>query len=205
MNIIYKITYLPHIGTDYPKYYIGSKYKYKRKYFGSVTSSKIFEFTNGLSLKQWWRTETSTHPENFIFEILEDCGEDITTNELVEIELEYQKKLDITTDEWFNQSFACGHFVSSLKDADTKQKMSDATKRYWASEEGQKKKERLRESNKKSKSKMMKELWETDSKFRRTALELARGPRTESFKEKMSKNMSDYWRYKKEYENFASE
>ena len=57
MNILYKVTYLPHLNTNWPKYYVGSKYNYKGNYFGSVDSKQIYEYTEGLTLKDWWKKE----------------------------------------------------------------------------------------------------------------------------------------------------
>lgn len=160
MHVLYKITYLPHLGTNRPKYYIGSKYNYHRKYFGSVASKQIFPFTEGMSLKKWWKNQTTKQPNLFTFQIIMSF-EDIDKQTLIEEEYKLQKQLDcVSNPDYFNQGFATKGFVSSIKTDETKKKMSESTKRYWNSIDGQKKKERLSERNKITKSEQQKKIWQ---------------------------------------------
>jgi ribosomal protein L32E len=161
MNIIYKITYIPHLNTDYPKYYIGSKYNYTGNYFGSVSSAQEFDYTEGLSLKDWWKNRNK---DDFIFEIIQDCG-DVDTKKLVKIERDIHKKLNVLSDDFFNSSIATLGWVSVKKSEKTKEKMSEKTKEFWESELGKQKKKRLIERNEKHSSKRLKEKWQ-DPEFR---------------------------------------
>ncbi len=163
MNIIYKVTYLPHLDTIYPKYYIGSKLNYKGNYFGSIASRKKFKFTDQFTLKDWWRFEIKHHPKNFLFEILEECSV-LNKHQLAEKEKEYQLKHNVViSEEYFNQAIATGLFVSSKKDNETKLKMSNSLKNYYQTEEGIEKRKRLIERNKTSHSITMKEKWKHPS------------------------------------------
>lgn len=157
MHILYKVTYLPHLNTDLPKYYVGSKYNYKGNYYGSVASSMIFEYTNGLPLKQWWKNSLKD-VSNFTFEIIE-VFDDVTPQELVEKEFELHQQLNVLSEEYFNQSLATKGWVSSKKSEETRKRMAEKTREYWESEEGQKKRERLQERNRQTKSQEMKDKW----------------------------------------------
>ena len=161
MHILYKITYIPHLNTSYPKYYIGSKYNYNGKYYGSVSSKQVFEYTNGVSLCDWWKSKKK-NPENFIFEILESY-EDITPNDLVLCEKDLQLKLNVLSEEYFNQSIAAKGFCSVKKSENTKKLMSEKTKEYWNSKEGEEKRQRLINRNLQSQSNIMIEKWKTPS------------------------------------------
>lgn len=163
MNIIYKVTYLPHLTTNYPKYYIGSKLNYKGNYFGSIASRKKFEFTNESTLKDWWRFQIKKHPENFLFEILEECSM-LDKYQLTEKEKEYHLKHNVAiSKEYFNQATATGLFVSSKKDNQTKLKMSSSLKEYYQTPEGIEKRKRLVERNKTLHAITMKEKWKQPS------------------------------------------
>lgn len=142
MHILYKITYLPHINTKFPKYYIGSKHNYKKEYYGSVASAQIFDYTNGMKLKDWWKSEVKKNRENFLFEILE-VFETITTQELVLREYDLHKKLNVLGDDFFNNGVATRGFVSSLKSYKTREIMSLKTKMFWDSPAGAEKKRKL--------------------------------------------------------------
>ena len=161
MHILYKITFIPHLRTAFPKYYIGSKYNYKGNYFGSVDSSQIYEFTNGLQLREWWKLQKK-NPDNFLFEIIESF-ENITALELVEKERDLQISLNVLSEDFFNHSIATKGFCSVKKSATTKQVMSEKTKAFWDSEEGLLKKQRLAERNRQLKSLQMKEKWKNPS------------------------------------------
>jgi len=163
MNIIYKVTYLPHLSTNYPKFYIGSKFKYKGNYFGSIASRKKLEFTEGVSLKDWWKKQCKHNPNAFQFEILEDCSM-LDKHQLAEKEKEYQLKHDVAhSSEFFNQAIATGLFVSGKKDEETKTKMSKSLKEYYQTPEGLEKRKRLVERNKILSSNTMKEKWKNPS------------------------------------------
>lgn len=166
-NIVYKITYLPHINTDLPKYYIGSKYNYKENcYLGSVSSNQIFSFTKNKPLKEWWKYETKNHPERFSIEIIREYDYSIDKYMLVEEEYKIQKTLEVQSNkEYFNQSYATKGWVSAEKTETTKLKLSQKTKEYWNSPEGLEKKKRLVERNKKTKSIEMKKKWEENKEF----------------------------------------
>ena len=168
MHVVYKITFIPHIGTDKPKYYIGSKFNYKPGYFGSVSSKKVFGYTNDIPLHIWWKKEAKDNPGNFKFEILEECSK-MNKYELVKCENEWQLHFDIRTSDYFNQVYASGKFVSGAKDKCTKLKLSDSLKKYYSTEEGGLKKERLVERNKATRSSIMKERWQkpTDKMIKR--------------------------------------
>ena len=148
MNIIYKITYLPHLNTNYPKFYIGSKMNYSssRFYLGSVSSKQIFEYTENMPLYQWWKLKTKNCSSDFLFEILEIYNCD--ANELLLYEEQWQRKLDISSNEYFNQAYATKNFCSKKNSESQKLLKSKKTKEFWASPEGELKKERLRARNK---------------------------------------------------------
>ena len=154
MHILYKITYLPHLNTSNPKFYIGSKYNYKRKYLGSPSSNQIFPYTNSVSLKDWWKQENKKNPSNFVFEILEILPDNITPQELVLKEKDLQLSFNVSNSpEYFNQSIATKGFCSTRnRSVDSKKKTSDKTKAHWDSPKGQLKKQRLSERNKQNKS-----------------------------------------------------
>jgi hypothetical protein len=163
MNIIYKITYLPHLNTSYPKYYIGSKLNYKGNYFGSIASRKKLEFTEGVSLKDWWKKQYKHNPNAFQFEILEDCSM-LNKYQLAEKEKEYQLKHNaVLSLEFFNQAIATGLFVGGKKDDETKTKMSASLKKFYQTPEGLEKRKRLIERNKRISSNIMKEKWKKPS------------------------------------------
>jgi len=163
MHILYKITYLPHLNTDYPKYYIGSKHNYKGNYFGSLDSRQIYDYTEGLTLRDWWKKQKN-NPNNFKFQILESYDE-ISPQNLVEKEHDLHIKLDVLGEEYFNHSIATKGWCSVKNSEETKKLKSKKTKEYWDSEEGQKKKQKLTDRNKSCQSEWMKERWKnpTDS------------------------------------------
>lgn len=160
MDIIYRVTYLPHVNTDKPKYYIGSKKNWDKnpKYRGSSSSNQIFGYTEGMTLSEWWRKEQKRNLENFKIEILEQF-DDIPAKELVEIENRYHLMFDVLSDDYFNQSIATLGYYPSKNSEDTKRKKSEASKRYWDSPEGIEKRKRLSERNRKTKSEEMIDRW----------------------------------------------
>ncbi len=135
-SVIYKITYLPHEenGLD-PKYYIGSKHNYKGNYLGSLSSKQRDWFTGSITLKEWWKNQTQNEPDNFKFEILKTYLK-VSPKKLVECELQYQQKIGILGEEYFNKGYATKGFVSGKKTKITRQVLSQKTKRYWDSPDG---------------------------------------------------------------------
>lgn len=125
---------------------------------GSVASKQVFDFTEGLSLKDWWKAETKNHKDRFVFEILKSY-DNIDAKDLVIEEKIIQEQLDVLSEEYFNQSIATEGFVSRKNTEHTKRKKSEATKKYWSTPEGISKRKRLSERNARVKSKEMKERW----------------------------------------------
>lgn len=162
MHILYQVTYIPHLGTDFPKYYVGSKYNYVGNYFGSVDSRCIFDYTDGMTLRDWWK---SRKPSNFKFQILASF-EDISPKELLQKEHELHLALDILTDDYFNRTTAIPTMYPGKGyklGAKARKNFSIARKRHWDSEEGEARKERLRnpdEATRLLKSKLAKQRWQ---------------------------------------------
>lgn len=178
-HIIYRVTYLPHLNTAFPKYYIGSKYNWTEgmSYYGSVSSVQVFPYTEGITLKEWWK---SRDPKDFLFEVIETFDE-VSPTELVEIEREHQLELNVLGEQYFNQSVATMGFCSQPKSDETKRKIAEATARYWTSEAGQEKKRRLAERNSKTKSDELRQRWQ-DPEFRKNQIERYRKPKSEEHK-----------------------
>lgn len=186
---------MPHLNTIYPKYYIGSKFNYKEGYLGSVASKKIFNFTDGLSLKDWWKIKTKTEPNNFKLDILEQYNT-ITPNVLVENELKFQIHFQSIGEDYFNQSYACGKFVSSKKDKEFKQRHSKILKEWYKTKNGIKKRKKISEKNSEIKSKEMKERW-LDENFRNYMIKKIKGlKKTNETREKISISKSTKLEYK---------
>lgn len=191
MNIIYLITYIPHLNTSFPKYYVGSKYRYDGKYLGSPSSKKILDFTEGKTLGQWWKEKTKTNPNNFRFDILFVGNEDISPNELVLIEHDIQKDWNVLTLDFFNQTLATRGWVSGPRENVTKQLISQKTKAYWSTDAGIDKKYRLIERNQTLHSTRMKYKWKEPSE---KMLTMRRPGRGKGVKDKMPRCRPD--RYK---------
>ena len=166
MNIIYRITYIPHLNTSYPKYYIGSKMNYKPgKYFGSVQSKRVFDYTNGLPLRDWWK---SIDTNDFLFEILEVCEDNITSKDIVLIERNIQLKFNVAqNEEYFNQSIATEGFASVPRTESTKALQAAKLKEYYQSEEGKLKRQRISERNQKLKTGWKNPCWNDEEKSQR--------------------------------------
>lgn len=151
MNIIYKITYLPHLKNNTPPfYYIGSKYEYSKNYMGSPASSQKDWYTGELSIREWWKKETKKHPENFKFDVIE-CYENITTIQLVEEEKKVQLHLNVKeSEDYFNKSIATSGWVSCPRTERTKNAVREKIKEYWSksTNDVKKRKEKLIEYNK---------------------------------------------------------
>lgn len=158
MHVLYQITYKPHLETNYPKYYVGSKHNWNRHYKGSVASNKVFDYTNGLSLKDWWKAEWKKDPSQFLVTVIKTF-DDITPSELVLEEKQLQEEMGVLGDDYFNQCVAAKGFFSVANSEETKQLKSVKTKAYWDSAEGQLKRQRLTEHNKLVKSDQLKARW----------------------------------------------
>lgn len=162
MNILYKITYLPHLKNQTPPYYyIGSKYNYKENYWGSPSSKQRDWYTGDLTISEWWREKVKQNKSNFLFEIINEYNE-ITPIQLVEEEKNYQLELDVKHNiEYFNKSIATTGWVSIPRTEQTKEKIREITKEYWNknSEKSIERRKKLSERNKKLKSKELKEKW----------------------------------------------
>ena len=132
MNIIYKITYLPHLQNKTPPYYyIGSKFKYNNNYLGSLSSKQKDWYTEDLTIEQWWKKNTKKNPENFLFEILESYDK-ITPKQLVEEEKKIHLNLDVRDGvEYFNKAIATTGWVASNRTEESKNKVRKITQQYW--------------------------------------------------------------------------
>jgi hypothetical protein len=161
MHILYKITYLPFLDTNNPKYYIGSKYNYKGNYYGSLASKQIYDYTEGMTLKEWWKTQKN-NTEFFLFEIIEEYS-NITPQELVNRERDLHLQLNVLGDEYFNHSIATKGFCSQKNSPNTRELKTIKTKEYWNSESGKQKKDRLVSRNRKIMSGIMLEKWKNPS------------------------------------------
>lgn len=151
-SIVYKITYIPHLNTSHPKFYIGSKHNYteNRWYFGSVSSKQIFDYCNNMMLKDWWKLYTTQYPYLFNFEIINSYKCDAKT--LLLYEYEYQKIYDISSYNYFNQSYATKNFCSKKNSPALCKIKSEKAKLFWNSDAGMLKKQRLSDRNKHTKS-----------------------------------------------------
>jgi hypothetical protein len=189
MHVVYKITFVPHLGSELPKFYIGSKHNYTGNYYGSVASCQVFDFTEGMSLFEWWKKNVIKTPSNILFEVLEEY-EQISPYDLVLKEREIQILHDVKNNqEYFNQSIATEGFCSVKRTKSSKDKTSLSTKKYWQSPEGIEKKKRLSERNKKTKSEEMKKKWE-DPEYRRYMTEKTSSREiTEETRKKLSDNI----------------
>jgi hypothetical protein len=161
MHILYKVTYLPHLGTKYPKYYIGSKMNYVGNYFGSPSSKKKFKYTCGQSLKDWWKSRDKA---DFKFEVVKTFPDITTRIELLTEEHNLQLELDITSDEYFNRAYARARFFpkKNSKSRQHRKKISQAKKRWYQTKQGQEFLDRKRfptEEVRLAKSKQAKERW----------------------------------------------
>jgi hypothetical protein len=162
MNILYKITYLPHLKNQTPPYYyLGSKYNYTSNYWGSPASKQKDWYTGNLTICEWWKKKIKENQNDFYFEILLQYDE-ISPQQLVEEEKKVQLELDAKNCiEYFNKSIATSGWVSVPRTEDTKNKMSEITKNYWDQNNQQalERRKELSERNKRVKSKELKEKW----------------------------------------------
>lgn len=204
MHIIYKITYIPHLGTDLPKWYIGSKYNYSGNYLGSVSSQQVFNFTEGLTLKDWWKRETYNNPQYFLFEIIDILNDNITPTMLVEKERDVHVIYDVLNNDYFNQSIATTGFCSVKKSELTKHLISEKTKRYWDSPEGQEKRNRLIQRNKEKQSALMQQRWsdpKISARLHKRVSEAASRPKSTETKRRMSESKKKKIEYQGEIYN----
>ena len=105
MNILYKITYLPHLKNQTPPYYyVGSKYNYGEEYFGSPSSNQKDWYSGDLTIFKWWKEKVKNNKDDFYFEIILEYDE-ISPKQLVEEEKKIQIELDVkNSKEYFNKS-----------------------------------------------------------------------------------------------------
>jgi hypothetical protein len=162
MNILYRVTYLPHLKNQTPPYYyVGSKYNYNENYWGSPSSKQKDWYTEGYSIINWWKKEIKENKNNFLFEIIIQYNE-MNPTQLVEEEKKYQLQLNVKySEEYFNKSIATTGWVSIPRTEKTKEKLREITKEYWNrnTEESIERKKKLSERNKEVKSKELKEKW----------------------------------------------
>jgi hypothetical protein len=174
MNILYKITYLPHLKNQTPPYYyVGSKYNYDNKYFGSPSSKQKDWYTGDLTICKWWKQKIKTNKDDFYFEIILEYDQ-ISPKQLVEEEKKIHMELDVkNSKEYFNKSVATSGWVSVPRTDDTKKKMSRITKNYWDqnSQKALERRKELSERNRKIKSKQLKEKWKNPTDKMLKALE----------------------------------
>ena len=162
MNILYRITYLPHLKNQTPPYYyVGSKYNYDKKYFGSPSSKQKDWYSGELDICNWWKEEIKDNKDNFYFEIMSEYDK-ISPKQLVEEEKKIHIELKVkNSKEYFNKSVATTGWVSIPRTDETKKKISEITKNYWDknSQKALERRKELSERNKKIKSKELKEKW----------------------------------------------
>lgn len=121
MRTIYEIVYIlwENNTEGRPWLYSGSDYYNNAEYLGSASSSKIYDWSNGLSVREWWTKETKKHPENFRKNILVSLSEDITRVELQSLEAAIQKSEDHRNDSRYfnrtNKHFNTPHTSNKLK------------------------------------------------------------------------------------------
>jgi hypothetical protein len=166
MNIIYRITYLPHLKNQTPPYYyIGSKYNYNKNYWGSPSSKQKDWYSDNMSIKEWWKIKIKNNINDFSFEILEEYN-NMNASELVLEEKKIQLQFNVkNNDEYFNKSIATSGWVSVPRTKDSKEKISNITKKYWSdnSDKAKQRRELLSQRNKQTKSQQMKEKWKNPS------------------------------------------
>jgi hypothetical protein len=171
MNILYRITYLPHLRNQTPPYYyVGSKYKYKANYWGSPASKQKDWYSEGLTICDWWKKKIKENKNDFLFEIITQHNE-MSPIQLVEEEKKYQLQLNVKhSGEYFNKSIATTGWVSVPRTEESKEKIREITKEYWDknTEKSIERRKKLSERNKKVKSKELKEKWKnpTDKMLR---------------------------------------
>jgi hypothetical protein len=192
MNIVYKVTYLPHLKNQTPPYYyVGSKYDYNGNYFGSLSSIQEEWYTEGLTICDWWKKQIKENKDNFLFEIIFQYDE-ITPVQLVEEEKKYQLELDVkNSNEYFNKSIATTGWVSAPRTEESKEKIRRITKEYWdsGSEESIKRRKELSERNERVKSKEMKEKWKNPTdKMKKNLERLINTPNSKKRKPKCQRS-----------------
>jgi hypothetical protein len=115
---IYEIEYIPWIDNSdgKPWLYSGSDYYNNDSYLGSPSSTLKPEWTDGLTIAEWWRKEKRDHPENFRKNILVEVSDDITREELQSLESAIQKSEDHRgSNKYFNRTNK--HFNSPYKES----------------------------------------------------------------------------------------
>lgn len=94
MRYVYEIIYTPFENNDkgYPWLYSGSDYHARPSYYGSPSSKKVFSYTEGLSLCNWWKKELRSNPHHFKKVILVELSDNVNRKELLSLESAIQKK-----------------------------------------------------------------------------------------------------------------
>lgn len=115
MPSIYEITYKPWVNNteDKPWIYSGSDYYDNPSYLGSASSKNMYEWSEGLSVGEWWKYNTKNNPENFEKNVLIECSNAITREELQALESAIQKSEDHrNNNKYFNRTNK--HFNSPI-------------------------------------------------------------------------------------------
>lgn len=163
MHVVYIISYLPHIQNNTPPfYYVGSKCNYnkKRNYLGSLSSVQYTWYSDDIGAGKWWAKQKKEHPEYFEFKILEEYDESVSAKDMTIFELEYHNSLNVLTDLYFNFAKATRGFCGCKRSPESKLLISEKTRSFWKSDEGQLKKSRLSKRNSLTKSHELKEKWQ---------------------------------------------
>lgn len=160
--IVYMVTYLPNVEISTPPYfYIGSSFRWKSNYYGSVSSKKALWCTNGVSLKQWWKDTRKSSPSDFHIEVLWVGDENTTKETLLEEERFFQDSYQaIESNCYFNNAYANENFHSLHRCKRTHDKISKSLKEYYKTPEGIKRSADVSRRNKLTKSSMMKKRFE---------------------------------------------
>jgi hypothetical protein len=139
------------------------------KYMGSPSSNQMDWYTEGLSIRNWWKNKIKTNPESFLIDIIEVVNTD-SPQFLVEIEKNYHIDLNVKYSlHYFNKSIATCGWVSAPRTDHTKKLVSEKTSEYWNSTTaGLEKKKRLVERNKTIHSDKMKYRWANPTESMKT-------------------------------------
>lgn len=121
MPQIYEIIYKPWKDNQEgkPWKYSGSDYKDNPKYLGSVSSSVVESWSEGMTVRDWWKKQIKNNPDNFEKKILISCSSRITRKELQALESSIQTAEDHRgSKDYFNKTnkhFNCEIASSPLK------------------------------------------------------------------------------------------
>lgn len=109
-------------------------------------------------MQQWWKSETKSNPQNFLFEILEILPEIFTPTDLITKEIEFQNKFEVLTEEYFNSNIHPNKFVSkkNSRTKESKEKTSNSLRAFYKTKKGIEKRKQISEQNKKLKPNQLK-------------------------------------------------